>query len=304
VSLALLVAVLASGSAEGCGRTETVGAVDGDEVPSRLIPIYQGAAAKYALGPKGPAILAGINWEETGFGTNLGDSSVGAEGWMQFLPESWASFGVDANQDGIKDPSNPEDAIYAAARLLRYLGAPGNWHDAIFGYNHAEWYVEDVLADAAKFEGAGSVAVSTGAACMAPAGDASVVLRRTLVAAEQEAAKQTPYVWGGFDPENGFDCSGGVSWVLGIGGFFSGRTDTQGLAVWGHPGPGSWITVYIKTTGSAEEEHTAIEIAGVLFESGGGDENENPAGGWGKVDPHDAASFLEQFDTERHPAGY
>ena len=84
-------------------------------VPPMLIPIYQQAAAKYALGPQGPAVLAGINAVETGFGQNLGPSSAGALGWMQFMPPTWEEYGVDANGDGVADPNNPEDAIFAAA---------------------------------------------------------------------------------------------------------------------------------------------------------------------------------------------
>ncbi|HWN73426.1 MAG TPA: hypothetical protein VNN15_06430, partial [Solirubrobacterales bacterium] len=62
-------------------------------VPPVLIPIYQRASNQYALGPQGPAILAGINAIETAFGTNLGPSSAGAVGWMQFMPETWAMYG-------------------------------------------------------------------------------------------------------------------------------------------------------------------------------------------------------------------
>ena len=123
----------------------------GAEVPARLVRIYDAAAAKYELGARGPAILAGVNWVETGFGKNLGPSSAGAEGWMQFMPESWAAYGVDANGDGAKDPDNPWDAIFAAARLLRASGAPGSWHEALFSYNHADWYVEEVERAAARF---------------------------------------------------------------------------------------------------------------------------------------------------------
>ncbi len=117
-------------------------------VPPVLIPIYQRASAEYGLGPQGPAILAGINAIETAFGTNLGPSYAGAVGWMQFMPETWAAYGVDANGDGVKDPNNPEDAIYAAANYLRASGMPEDVYGAIFAYNHADWYVEDVLANA------------------------------------------------------------------------------------------------------------------------------------------------------------
>ena len=69
-------------------------------VPPVLIPIYHRASDAYGLGPQGPAILAAINAIETGFGQNLGPSYAGAEGWMQFMPETWAMYGVDANEIG------------------------------------------------------------------------------------------------------------------------------------------------------------------------------------------------------------
>jgi membrane-bound lytic murein transglycosylase B len=122
-------------------------------VPAQLIPIYQGASAQYGLGPQGPAILAGINAVETAFGTNLGPSSAGAEGWMQFMPSTWATYGVDANGDGIADPNDPEDAIYAAARYLSAAGMPADTYGAIYAYNHADWYVSEVLADAGCYAG-------------------------------------------------------------------------------------------------------------------------------------------------------
>ncbi len=117
-------------------------------VPPVLIPMYQQAAARYELGPQGPAILAGINLIETAFGTNLNVSSAGAQGWMQFMPETWAGYGVDANGDGVADPYNPEDAIFAAANYLSASGMPEDTYGAIFAYNHADWYVADVLANA------------------------------------------------------------------------------------------------------------------------------------------------------------
>jgi cell wall-associated NlpC family hydrolase len=122
-------------------------------VPPVLVPIYQRAAGAYALGPQGPAILAGINAVETAFGTNVNVSSAGAEGWMQFMPSTWATYGVDANGDGNADPYNPEDAIFAAASYLHAAGMPTDTYGAIFAYNHADWYVAEVLADAACYAG-------------------------------------------------------------------------------------------------------------------------------------------------------
>jgi hypothetical protein len=117
-------------------------------VPATLVPIYQNAAAAYGLGPQGPSVLAAINGIETAFGTNLNVSSAGAVGWMQFMPETWAGYGVDANGDGVADPYDPEDAIFAAANYLQASGAPADWYNAVFAYNHADWYVAEVLANA------------------------------------------------------------------------------------------------------------------------------------------------------------
>jgi cell wall-associated NlpC family hydrolase len=117
-------------------------------VPPVLIPIFRRAAAAYGLGPQGPAVLAGINEVETAFGTNLNISTAGAEGWMQFMPETWSTYGVDANKDGVADPYDPEDAIFAAASYLSAAGMPADTYGAIYSYNHADWYVSEVLANA------------------------------------------------------------------------------------------------------------------------------------------------------------
>jgi hypothetical protein len=129
-------------------------------VPPILIPIYQRASDAYGLGPQGPAILAGINEIETAFGTNLNVSSAGALGWMQFMPETWEAYGVDANGDGVKDPFNPEDAIFAAASYLKASGMPGDVYGAIYSYNHADWYVQEVLSNAGCYTGIGGGASS------------------------------------------------------------------------------------------------------------------------------------------------
>jgi membrane-bound lytic murein transglycosylase B len=120
-------------------------------VPPVLIPVYQRAADAYGLGPQGAAILASINGIESAFGTNMGPSSAGAIGWMQFLPSTWETYGVDASGDGVRDPYNPEDAIFAAASYLSAAGMPADTYNAIFAYNHADWYVAEVLANASCY---------------------------------------------------------------------------------------------------------------------------------------------------------
>ncbi len=125
-------------------------------VPPVLIPLYNRAAATYGLGPQGASILASINGIESAFGTNMGPSSAGAVGWMQFMPSTWETYGVDANGDGVRDPYNPEDAIFAAARYLSAAGMPADTYNAIFAYNHADWYVAEVLANASCYGALGA----------------------------------------------------------------------------------------------------------------------------------------------------
>ncbi len=68
-------------------------------------------------------VLAAINEIETDYGRNLCVSSAGAVGWMQFLPSTWKTWGIDANGDEVADPYNPVDAIFSAARYLQAAGA-------------------------------------------------------------------------------------------------------------------------------------------------------------------------------------
>jgi len=116
--------------------------IDSFEIPPFLLPIYQACGTEYGIPWE---VLASINKIESAFGTNLNVSSAGAVGWMQFLPSSWEMYGVDANGDGRKDPYNPVDAICAAASYLKAAGGNKDLYGAIFAYNHADWYVQEVL---------------------------------------------------------------------------------------------------------------------------------------------------------------
>src|SRR5262245_44521473 len=112
--------------------------IDKFRVPLFLLPIYQAAGIEYGVRWE---ILAAINEIETDYGRNLNVSTAGAVGWMQFLPSTWKRYGVDANHDGRKDPYNPVDAIFSAARYLKAARADQDVRQAIFAYNHANWYV-------------------------------------------------------------------------------------------------------------------------------------------------------------------
>jgi hypothetical protein len=105
--------------------------------------------------------LAAINEVETNFGTDLSVSSAGAVGWMQFMPETWLQYGVDALGSGYADPYNPVDAIFAAARYLHAAGASSNLRGAILAYNHSEAYAESVLLRARLFASYPTSAIAT-----------------------------------------------------------------------------------------------------------------------------------------------
>jgi hypothetical protein len=116
--------------------------IESFQVPPFLLPIFQAAGAAYGIPWQ---VLAAINEVETDYGRDLSVSSAGAEGWMQFLPSSWAQYGVDANGDGFRDPYNPADAIFAAARYLHAAGGATDIRAAVFSYNHSQAYVSSVM---------------------------------------------------------------------------------------------------------------------------------------------------------------
>ena len=119
----------------------------------QLLTLWQSAGQAYGI----PwSVLASINKVESNFGQNMGPSSAGAIGWMQFMPDTWARWGTDANGDGVADPWNAEDAIYSAARYLAATGGATDIAGAIFSYNHAQWYVDQVLQLAQQYDAGGA----------------------------------------------------------------------------------------------------------------------------------------------------
>src|SRR5438067_3657423 len=100
-------------------------------------------------------VLAAINKIESNFGQNMGPSSAGAIGWMQFMPSTWLRWGTDADGNGLADPWTAADAIYSAARYLAAAGGQTDIERGVFAYNHADWYVKEVLALARDYGQAG-----------------------------------------------------------------------------------------------------------------------------------------------------
>jgi hypothetical protein len=180
LGLAMAIVVLASvaGFASGsCGGAGDVGGVGG--VPARLVPIFEGAASRYGLGPEGPAILAAINYEESDFGAatlpgvRSGANAAGAAGPMQIgiggaAGDTWDRVAVAAPGDPPgRAPSvyDEGDAVYSAAHYLALSGMTpdsGSWRQALFSYNHATSYVTAVLTRAAAYYRQGLSASAAG----------------------------------------------------------------------------------------------------------------------------------------------
>jgi len=121
--------------------------------PANWIDLFKESAAQYCPGLSW-TVLAAIGEIESGDGANDGPSSAGARGPMQFLPSTWAIWGTDGfGPPGPPDIMNPLDAVPSAARLLCASGggSSATLAGAIFAYNHATWYVNEVLALATEY---------------------------------------------------------------------------------------------------------------------------------------------------------
>jgi hypothetical protein len=146
-------------------------AVARGDIPPLYLQLYEAAGAKYGIDPWVLAAIGSIETDHgrsTAPGVSSGVNTYGCcAGPMQFSvigsPSTWDSFGVDGNGDGAKSPYDPADAIPAAARYLVASGAPDDYRKALFAYNHAVWYVNDVLAKADQYRAATPVPSGGGA---------------------------------------------------------------------------------------------------------------------------------------------
>ena len=129
VSLPSADAPNASGSIQVPAAFTTAPAVRDVRTADELQSLWHRAGAAYGVPWQ---VLAAINKIESNFGRNMGPSSAGAVGWMQFMPDTWLRWGVDANGDGVADPWNADDAIFAAGRYLAASNGANDIRSAVF----------------------------------------------------------------------------------------------------------------------------------------------------------------------------
>lgn len=260
--------------------------------PAFLVPIYRAAASRYHIPWQ---ILAAINAVETDYGRDLSTSTAGAVGWMQFMPDTWKQYAVRVSGRDNPNPDNPKDAIFAAANLLAANGGSRQIRRAIYAYNHATWYVDEVVWIAQQITDRG----------LRPDSQAHAKLQ--AMRTEADLLNGLPYIYGGghigWTLANGYDCSGFVSAVLHAADYLSAPVSTQTLV--SQPGivsgPGRWVTIFDRTDApTTNDDHVIIDIDGQWWESGGG-------GSTGAASVHQmpspSASYLETFNRVLHPQG-
>jgi peptidoglycan DL-endopeptidase CwlO len=229
----------------------------GKSIPSNYLTWYKKVGQQYDI----PwTVLAGIGTEESDNGQSTlpgvssGTNAFGAAGPMQIgvdgaSTDTWgapATFpaselsqvtGVATDEDGKSTVSvyDPADAIAAAAKYLNEHGYATDPEGAIFAYNHADWYVQDVLNFASGYASGGFTvtdAVSQpggnstclGNAVLDSESAPNAAVSTAIAYAEQQLGK--PYLWGGTGPDS-FDCSGLVMMSYRQAGIYIARTSQE-----------------------------------------------------------------------------
>jgi cell wall-associated NlpC family hydrolase len=211
VVLVLLVMVIIGGLSTGIIGGNSPSQDAQADIPANYLILYQ-RAADTCPGLPWP-VLAGIGKIETNHGRSTlpgvtsGANFAGAAGPMQMgvgvgaAGDAFWRFAVDGNNDGRRSPYDPADAIPSAAaymcKALRDNG--GDLSRAIFAYNHAQWYVDKVLAIASGYAATAGPGPQLGAPALS-------VIDGALQFAYNQLGK--PYRWGGTGEGGFYDCSG------------------------------------------------------------------------------------------------
>ncbi|WP_433501635.1 NlpC/P60 family protein [Sphaerimonospora sp. CA-214678] len=220
--------LLGGRTAEDCAQADTattgVSETAKTDIPAEYLELYKKVGKEIGVQWN---VLAAIGKRETDHGRSKlpgvagGTNYAGAAGPMQFLISTWGGkakikiapgingYASDGDGDGYGDVYNPADAILGAAKMLKRNGAPDDLRRAIFVYNRATWYVDQVLEIAERYAVTGAIGLPPEAdpACDIAYVDAvsGEVVQKILEYALAQRGK--PYRWGGTGPD-AFDCSG------------------------------------------------------------------------------------------------
>lgn len=179
-------------------------------IPAETQRLYEAAGARFGV----PwTLLAGIGMEETAHGRVVATSSAGAQGLMQFMPATFAAFGIDGDGDGRADIWNDADSVFSAANYLVASGVRNGSEgvkQALFAYNHADWYVGDVLFYAYSYGGGQVLGGTSGCVPGNGVGDPTLPPltpeRLQVVLAWAQGRVGLPYRMGANGPD-AYDCS-------------------------------------------------------------------------------------------------
>jgi membrane-bound lytic murein transglycosylase B len=125
-----------------------------------MVESHHGTYRGATIAPNGDVEppIRGVRLDGTMGNLQIGDTDRGqldgdpyldrAMGPMQFIPETWRLYGVDANNDGKISPDNFDDAALSAAGYLCWRGkdlsTPRGWMDALRAYNLSDQYARTV----------------------------------------------------------------------------------------------------------------------------------------------------------------
>jgi cell wall-associated NlpC family hydrolase len=237
--------LFAGGSGANCGSAAATVAQpgaskDAASIPGDYLKWFQRVGLQYNVpwtvlagigkveSDDGRTSLPGVSSKSNAFGAagpmqiGIGGASTNVWGGAAVHPASEVVDGVATDEDGDGTASvyDPADAIAGAAKYLVAHGLEQNVAAAIFAYNHADWYVEEVLSWASTYAAGGftvaavnqnsGTAMTGSLSCTENSQLAAFVAPNAAVAAAvgyAEAQLGKPYLWGATGPA-AYDCSG------------------------------------------------------------------------------------------------